>query len=310
MPLSPHLTRDHQLWRLVLHHFAFANSTELFLGVLLLFYTSIAIERLFGSLKYGVSGGMLLGATPEANGAQRQSFLVATTALSTVLEVVVLLVGSRFGFTTIPAGPFAIIFAIVYVFLAQKRRLELTPRRYQSTRLIPSSFHWKVFGMEITNRIALYILASQVRPLSYLPFLVDALPQLISSQPPASVLVSLIGLLSSTLYRSPLLSLSSFRLPPRLVLLLTRAFSPLLGSSPPPRRPNAASFGEGVQEIQVAFPGAFAASTAAVRGFQAQGGAARRPPAATGPAVQVQGPGLVQQWTEGVTGAQRQPTAQ
>ena len=62
MPLSPHLTRDHQLWRLVLHHFAFANSTELFLGVLLLFYTSIAIERLFGSLKYGVSGGMLLGA--------------------------------------------------------------------------------------------------------------------------------------------------------------------------------------------------------------------------------------------------------
>lgn len=55
VPLSPHLTRDHQWWRLPLHHLVFANSSELFLAILLLFYTSLPIERTFGSRKYGVS---------------------------------------------------------------------------------------------------------------------------------------------------------------------------------------------------------------------------------------------------------------
>lgn len=49
------LTRDLQLWRLMAHHLVFGNSSELFVGVLLLFYTSVPVERAFGSLKYGVS---------------------------------------------------------------------------------------------------------------------------------------------------------------------------------------------------------------------------------------------------------------
>jgi membrane associated rhomboid family serine protease len=48
------LTRDKQLWRLATHHFVFGNSSELFVGILLLFYTSIHIERVFGSVKYAV----------------------------------------------------------------------------------------------------------------------------------------------------------------------------------------------------------------------------------------------------------------
>lgn len=55
VPLRPHLMRDHQIWRLPLHNFVFANSSELFLGVLLLFYTSVPVERSFGSTKFAVS---------------------------------------------------------------------------------------------------------------------------------------------------------------------------------------------------------------------------------------------------------------
>lgn len=49
------LVRDHQFWRIPLHHFAFTNSSELFVGVLLLAFTSLACERAFGSIKYAVS---------------------------------------------------------------------------------------------------------------------------------------------------------------------------------------------------------------------------------------------------------------
>lgn len=55
LPLSPHLTRDHQYWRLFAHHFAYTNSSELLLGALLLFFTSPAVERTLGSTKYAVS---------------------------------------------------------------------------------------------------------------------------------------------------------------------------------------------------------------------------------------------------------------
>lgn len=64
VPLSPHLTRDHQLWRLLSHHLAFANSSELFLATILLFNTSVPVERTFGSRKYGVSAPP--GAGPTA----------------------------------------------------------------------------------------------------------------------------------------------------------------------------------------------------------------------------------------------------
>lgn len=54
IPLSPHLTRDWQLWRLPAHHLVFANSSEMFIATLILVYTSVAIERNMGTLKYAV----------------------------------------------------------------------------------------------------------------------------------------------------------------------------------------------------------------------------------------------------------------
>ncbi|KAM0749836.1 hypothetical protein T439DRAFT_302814 [Meredithblackwellia eburnea MCA 4105] len=284
VPLHPHIARDHQLWRLVVHHFAFANSSELFLAILLLSYTAMPVERAFGSVKFA-------------------SFLVVVMGMSTVMETVALLMGQRIGFTKIPAGPFAIVFAILYQF----------------SRLIPSSFYWKVFGVEVTDNIGHYFVASQ----------------LLSSQPPATILVSLIGVLSSYLYRSDFLSLRSYRLSPRLVLLFSRLFSPLLGlggTGTIPRRPNNATVG--YMEPPTLLGGAFAqagfptvtlgvnpraatagAGTTTATATVVNGGAAQRRTtgvagsAATSPQAP-QGQGFVQQFASSFTGSRGTPSAE
>lgn len=42
-----------------------------------------------------------------------QSFLAVVTTLSTALELLLLVFGSQFGLNSLPAGPFALTFAIV-----------------------------------------------------------------------------------------------------------------------------------------------------------------------------------------------------
>ncbi|KAK4052145.1 hypothetical protein OIV83_002439 [Microbotryomycetes sp. JL201] len=179
VPLVPHLTRDHQLWRLALHHLAFTNSSDLFVSVLLLYYTSVPVERNFGSHKFA-------------------SFLVVIAGLSTTLELVALLLGFRLGFTSIPAGPFAIVFAIIF----------------QSTRQVPTLFYWKLFGVEVTNRIARYILLVQAS-------------RLLASNPPATLIVASIGAVASQMYLSNFLQLRRYRISSRTTDLLVRILQPL-----------------------------------------------------------------------------------
>jgi len=52
--LVPHISRDHQYWRLLVHHSAFSNSSELFLWELILYSIGVSIERQFGGVKYAV----------------------------------------------------------------------------------------------------------------------------------------------------------------------------------------------------------------------------------------------------------------
>lgn len=138
LPLSPHLTRDHQYWRLLAHHLAFTNSSELFLGVLLLFFTSPAVERTLGSRKYAVSRLFAPDATRIAPCRRSrllhqialadvcilplrmltlvccsQSFLLVVLLLESLLEGVALVVLHKLGLDWLPAGPFGITFAIV-----------------------------------------------------------------------------------------------------------------------------------------------------------------------------------------------------
>ncbi|GAA5871823.1 hypothetical protein JCM8547_003281 [Rhodosporidiobolus lusitaniae] len=174
LPLVPHLTRDHQFYRLLTCQFAFTNSSELFLVVLVLWYSSLAVERMWGTRKFA-------------------SFLVIISLLSTSFSFLLLLLGYRLTssrFSSLPAGPFPLVLAIVY----------------QSHRLIPTLYTFRLFYplLTFTNRFPLYLLTLL----------------LATSQPPSSVFLSLIGLLSSALYTSSP-SLSSFRLPTRLYAFLS-----------------------------------------------------------------------------------------
>lgn len=118
LPLVPHLTRDHQFYRLVAHHFVFANSAELLLGTLLLWQTSAEVERLFGTRKFAVRFPLLSRSplTGQRLFRLRQSFLVVTTAFSTVASAITLLLAARLTrghFNSFPSGPFAVTSAVL-----------------------------------------------------------------------------------------------------------------------------------------------------------------------------------------------------
>jgi len=77
-----------------------------------------------------------------------QSFLVVSTLLVTVLELLSLLVLHQFGssFNAIPSGPIGLAFSLVY----------------QYFRLVPTTYQFRVFGVALSNKAFLYVLASQV----------------------------------------------------------------------------------------------------------------------------------------------------
>lgn len=77
-----------------------------------------------------------------------QSFLVVSALLVTVLELLSLLVLHHFGssFNVIPSGPVGLAFSLVY----------------QYFRLVPATYHFRVFGVAFSNKSFLYVLASQV----------------------------------------------------------------------------------------------------------------------------------------------------
>lgn len=110
-------------------------------------------------------------------------------------------------------------------------------RLWQHHRIVPALYRLRVFGVEMTNKWFVWTLASQ----------------LLLSDPPASILAALSGIIAGMWYRSDTLiaipssrsrrrihirPLRSYRIPLSLHLLIARIFSPLLGYSAPPRRAN------------------------------------------------------------------------
>ncbi|GAA6008759.1 hypothetical protein JCM11491_003424 [Sporobolomyces phaffii] len=197
----PHISRDHQFWRFATRWFVWTNSSEVLLAVFILWYASLEVERIWGSRKFA-------------------SFLVSVLALSSAIEVVALVIFSRAGLRSLPAGPFALIFAIVY----------------QSHRLVPSLYTFELFHPRIllNNRYPLYVLSLL----------------LLTSQPPVSALLGLCGILASALYTSTALPLwfRHWRLPTRVYDTLGKALSPLLGQNRPYRRSNIVTFEEAMLE--------------------------------------------------------------
>jgi len=185
LQLVPHISRHRQFWRLFTHTFGFINSSELFIAEILLFNVSVQIERLFGSYRFG-------------------SFVVVATLASSLLSFLSLLLFHRLGLNYIPAGPIALLFSILYQYL----------------RIVPSTYRFSIFSLQVTNKIFMYILAVQ----------------LAMSQWPGSLLVSVVGLLTGQIYRSDFVGLKSYRLPWRLAAMVNQFLLPLIGSTRPPRR--------------------------------------------------------------------------
>ncbi|BEI86564.1 hypothetical protein CcaverHIS002_0608510 [Cutaneotrichosporon cavernicola] len=189
LQLVPHITKYRQYFRVPLHPFAFANSTELLVGELLLYNIGRGIERSFGARKFA-------------------SFVVVATAMSAVLCCAALVVLHRFGVNVVPAGPYGLIFALLW----------------QYTRTVPSLYTFKVCGIPFSSKTFVYILAAQ----------------LASSWMPGSILAAIAGLLTGYLYRTdtpfllPSLSrprrlwrpLKAYRIPDSVFRLLERLFAP------------------------------------------------------------------------------------
>ncbi|KAI5828491.1 hypothetical protein K523DRAFT_307149 [Schizophyllum commune Tattone D] len=191
LQLVPHISRDHQqYWRLGAHHLAFTSSTDLFIAVLLFFYVGVEVERQFGSIKYG-------------------SFALVATLISTLLEFSALLLFNRLGLNFIPGGPIALVFAVLY----------------QYSRVIPSVYRFRVFGITLSNKSFVYLLALQLA---------------VSTLPGSAAAAAIIGVLSGQLYRSDLIGFNAYRVSPPTIRFCSTYLQPLLGSSRPPRRTNLA----------------------------------------------------------------------
>ncbi|TBU33062.1 hypothetical protein BD309DRAFT_971994 [Dichomitus squalens] len=192
LQLVPHISKHHQYWRLFVHQFACASSSDLLLTELLLYNVGIPIERGFGGVKYA-------------------SFFVISAVTTMLVSFVTLLLCqltavTRTTFNNIPAGPIAIIFAVVYQYM----------------RLVPSAYHFKVFGVGMSDKIWVYAIAIQL-----------ALARL-----PSTLLPTVVGLFVGYLYRSDFLQLKSWRIPPKAVKLAEDWVKPLLGAEKPLRRTN------------------------------------------------------------------------
>ncbi|KAG7097413.1 hypothetical protein E1B28_004760 [Marasmius oreades] len=134
------------------------------------------------------------------------SFVLVSTTLSTFLELVTLFLFRKFGLAQLPAGPSALIYSLLY----------------QYARIIPTVYDFRVFGIPLSNKIFTYILALQMS----------------LSRLPGSVTVALIGILSGQMYRSDIVNLKGYRIPPSVARLSTRFLLPLIGTTRPPRRSN------------------------------------------------------------------------
>jgi len=190
-----------QYWRLFVHHLAFSNSSDLFVAELLLYSVAVHIERQFGSVKFA-------------------SFALVSTLLSTILEFLSLILFHRVGLNYITSGPSTLIFNLLY----------------QYSRIVPSVYNFRVFGVPLNNKSFSYILALQ----------------LAISHIPGSLAVAMIGIFTGQIYRSDLSNIKAYRLPPSVVQFSTRFLLPLIGSTRPPRRSNRAR----PDETPAASPGA------------------------------------------------------
>lgn len=133
-----------------------------------------------------------------------QSFAVVSSLFGTALETVALALGHTLGLEYLPAGPYTLVFSILYNF----------------DKTVPASYIFKLFGFSFTSKSLLYLLSLQ----------------LVFAQTPNSVISATCGLLAGALYCSNVLGSQQWRIPVWLQRIGGKVLSPLLASGRPHRR--------------------------------------------------------------------------
>ena len=94
-----------------------------------------------------------------------------STLISTKLEFGALLLFNRFGLNVLPSGPIPLVFSILYQF----------------SRLVPRAYSFRVFGVTVSNKVFMYLLAFQVSlPISSSLFLIE-IPRKACHKPTAGI---------------------------------------------------------------------------------------------------------------------------
>jgi len=160
--------------------------------------------------------------------------------VASISEFASLLLLNNLGLNTIPASPIALVFSVLYQF----------------SRVVPSIYHFRIFGIVFNNKSFTYLLAAQVRVawgfhqtlrfysaqftrIHYFPPLFVS-SKLAFSTAPGSFASALIGVIAGQLYRADFVNLKTYQLPPWLIRLSSRISPYVVGSTRPPRRTNRA----------------------------------------------------------------------
>ncbi|SNX86998.1 uncharacterized protein MEPE_05707 [Melanopsichium pennsylvanicum] len=215
LQIHPHLTVHYQFYRLILQHFAFTSSSELFLALLLFYNAGVKVERTFGTYKFA-------------------SFLLFTTTIYTLAQLFLLGLCSFFltGYTTVhdtertldlakeqaskswlakgvaPAGPWGPLFVILD----------------QYHYIIPHLWSIEVGPLTITDQ----------------HITITSLGMLVAfSQSGCTLFASIVGICVSMLYRSsipPFSKLKQYRIPLRLYTIISLMILPWIGQTRLPQR--------------------------------------------------------------------------
>ncbi|KAG0244432.1 hypothetical protein BGW41_007724 [Actinomortierella wolfii] len=126
--------------------------------------------------------------------------LFVSLVVVTLLEVAALVSAQPLGLKIIPAGPFGVLFAALYQYFA----------------VIPSTYEFKIFGIVLTDKIYMYILALQ----------------LVWSQPPGSIVAAICGWIAGAMYRADVGGLRRWRFPAFMARMASRFLLPIFSSAP------------------------------------------------------------------------------
>ena len=137
------------------HHCVCQSFSDLFISELLIYNVGVEVERCFGSVKFAVSSACRIFRTAPAYTFcfcitctnETQSFITVSALVATIFEFCSLLLLNNLGLSTVPASPIALVFSILYQF----------------SRIVPSIYHFRIFGIVFNNKSFTYLLAAQVR---------------------------------------------------------------------------------------------------------------------------------------------------